>query len=276
MVATYTAGEHAAIDGFLYGRSLGEFMGTPVFTDRNFGTAIDLLTADTQLDDSHSVVLVDASAGAVTLSLPAYTAYMTRMFFRVIKIDSSTNTVTVRQRSTSTDTVNGGTSVAIRRQWGGLDVWCADDSGGSHSGSGSGVYIAVPSGARDLLDFRRLTTALTAYGATDSAITIPATDGAAGWGAAATFAVETTTPASNDLRGRVGVSAGGTPGANPTVTFVYKDGAFPVAPVPMLTRYGTAGLDWAVTAMSTTGFTATAIGTPVDGTTYRFLWALAP
>lgn len=237
-------------------------------------------TSDT-LTGIDDYIPVDASGGARVVTLPngdgaGITAFNLGAEYVILKTDSSTNAVTIRPAtwSAATDRINGSTAdLTIKQQYAGYRL-VLRAGGTSPTTNGDWQATALVPGAVDPIALRRVNSPLTAYGATDAAVVIPATDGAAGWGAAATFAVETAAPPSNDLRGKVSVSASGTPGANPTVTITYKDGAFPAAPIPMLTRFGTAGLDWVVTANSTTGFTATALGTPASGTTYRFLWTL--
>lgn len=250
--------------------------------ERNIGRYVVPRTAGTTLTGVDDYVPVDATAGAVTISLPngdgaSINNNNLGAEYIVLKTDASTNAVTITPAtwSVGTDTINGSTSsLVIKQRYAGYRLTLRSGGTGAVSNGAWEAELIVP-GAADPLAARRVGTPLTAYGATDGAVVIPAADGAAGWGAAATFAVETSDPPSNDLRGKVSVSASGTPGANPTVAVTYKDGAFAVAPLVSLTRYGTAGLDWVLTANSTTGFTATALGTPASGSTYRFLWALA-
>jgi hypothetical protein len=243
-------------------------------------SAADTLAAAT-LTGIDDYCPVDASGGAVIVTLPhantpGTTESNTGAEYVILKTDSSVNAVTITPATWSVgiDRINGSTaSLVIKQQYAGYRLVMR---AGGTSAVSNGDWQAFPliPGAVDPIAVRRISTPLTAYGATDSAVVIPAADGAAGWGATATFAVETAAPPSNDLRGKVSVSALGTPGANPTVTVTYKDGAFAVAPIPLLTRAGVGAFDWCVTGNTTTGFIATIIGTPSSGVTYRFFWKL--
>lgn len=249
--------------------------------ERNLARNVVPRTTSDTLTGIDDYIPVDASGGARVITLPngdgaGITSFNLGAEYVILKTDSSTNAITITPAtwSAATDRINGSTaSLVIKQQYAGYRLVLR---AGGTSPTTNGDWQATPlvPGAVDPIAARRVSTPLTAYGATDSAVVIPATDGAAGWGAAATFAVETAAPPSNDLRGKVSVSASGTPGANPTVAVTFKDGAFPVAPIPMICRAGTGALDWCITANTTTGFTATLLGTPTSGVTYRFFWVL--
>lgn len=95
----------------------------------------------------------------------------------------------------------------------------------------------------------------------------------AGWGATATKGV---VAGSSDLCGAVQVTAGGAGlAANPTITLTFKDGAFPVAPIPVLSRAGTGQptlqFNW---TSGTTALVMTLIGTPAGGEIFIVSWII--
>lgn len=73
---------------------------------------IDAVTASATLTASQNCVLVDASSGDITLTLPAATL---KKIFNIVRIDSSTNVVTVA--ANGTDTIFGNTSETIPYQY---------------------------------------------------------------------------------------------------------------------------------------------------------------
>lgn len=89
----------------------------------------------------------------------------------------------------------------------------------------------------------------------------------ANWGAGATVAV---TSGSRDPRFEVTVTAAGTPGANPTVTLTFKDGAWTAAPFATCQFNGGTGTTLPITWTSTaTTLVMTYPGTPVAASTYK-------
>lgn len=58
------------------------------------GPAVDLLTSDTTLTEAHEIVHVDASGGAVAITLPSASTY-NGPGYSIKKIDSSANAVTI-------------------------------------------------------------------------------------------------------------------------------------------------------------------------------------
>lgn len=92
-----------------------------------------------------------------------------------------------------------------------------------------------------------------------------------GWGTTPSAAVAA---GSKDHRGRYSVTAGTTPGANPTVAVAFKR-AFASAPFVGVSRGDvvapTTGV-WVVTARTATSFTATFVGTPVAASVYVLDW----
>jgi hypothetical protein len=74
-----------------------------------------------------------------------------------------------------------------------------------------------------------------------------------------------------DSGGAVTVNSGtGSPGANPTLSLVFHDGAWATAPIVVFSAGGPVGLVWNITSRSTTGFTVTFSGTPAASTAYGF------
>lgn len=90
------------------------------------------------------------------------------------------------------------------------------------------------------------------------------------WGTGPTVSVSGT-----DLRGEVSVTAGTTPGANPTVTITFKGGAFPSAPFAIVRRKdSTSPYEEPTWTTSTTQLVITFPATPVAGSTYTFSWVV--
>ncbi len=85
--------------------------------DRLFGGGLASLSANTTLTvDDAGLVLVNASGGARTITLPAANALGGRPIrFQIEKTDSTANTVTIQRAGT--DTIEGGTSVVLSGQW---------------------------------------------------------------------------------------------------------------------------------------------------------------
>jgi len=85
--------------------------------DRLYGGGLATYAANATLTPADAgLVLVDASGGARTITLPAANAMNARpMPFRVVKIDASANAVTVQRAGT--DTIEGATSIVIAGQW---------------------------------------------------------------------------------------------------------------------------------------------------------------
>ena len=65
--------------------------------------------------DEGNLIRVDATAGAVTITLPDVTGFTTDFRIGVVKVDASANAVNVVRAGTNT--INGGTSQAISSQW---------------------------------------------------------------------------------------------------------------------------------------------------------------
>jgi len=97
--------------------------------DRLFGGGLASLSANTTLTvDDAGLVLVNASAAARTITLPAANALGGRPIrFQIEKTDSSANTVTIQRAGA--DTIEGGTSVVLSGQW--ASVTLVSDGAGS-------------------------------------------------------------------------------------------------------------------------------------------------
>ena len=85
--------------------------------DRLYGGGLRTVVANTTLTaDDAGLVLVDATGGPRTITLPAANAMNARpMLFRVVKIDVSANAVTVQRAGM--DTIEGAASIVINGQW---------------------------------------------------------------------------------------------------------------------------------------------------------------
>lgn len=77
-------------------------------------SAVTVVTATTTLDASHGIVLVDATAGAVTINLPAASGLSGRGYV-IMKIDSSTNGVTIDPNGT--ELINGSNTKTLLNQF---------------------------------------------------------------------------------------------------------------------------------------------------------------
>lgn len=75
---------------------------------------IATITSSTVLDDTYYTVLCDASAAALTVTLPAASAEEGRLY-NIKKIDSSVNTVTIEPDGS--DTIDGDVSLVIADQY---------------------------------------------------------------------------------------------------------------------------------------------------------------
>lgn len=100
--------------------------------DRLFGGGLATYAANTTLTvDEAGLVLVNASGGARTITLPAANALGGRPIrYQIEKTDSTANTVTVQRAGT--DTIEGGTSLVLSGQWAsvmlvsdGIGAWVA-------------------------------------------------------------------------------------------------------------------------------------------------------
>jgi len=98
------------------------------------------VTASYTISQSDNVILADATGGAITLTLPPA---INKNMFRVIKIDSSGNAVTITAQGS--DTINGAATLSLTVQYDatqfssdGTTLWevSANTTGGGGGGSG--------------------------------------------------------------------------------------------------------------------------------------------
>lgn len=88
----------------------------------NLGLApITSVSGNTTLDGSYHTVLVDASGGAVTITLPA-AASNTKRIYVIKKIDSSQNPVTVDPNAS--ELIDNDSTVVINSQWNAISIHC--------------------------------------------------------------------------------------------------------------------------------------------------------
>ena len=69
---------------------------------------------NTTLETGHFTVLVDASGGARTITLPAAASH-THRIYNIKKIDVSANTITID--ANAAETIDGAATVVIAAQW---------------------------------------------------------------------------------------------------------------------------------------------------------------
>jgi hypothetical protein len=81
-------------------------------------TSTVTVTTNTTLGD-YTTVLADATSGNITLTLPAAASNVNK-FFRIKKIDSSANTITVD--GNASETIDGDTTMIISFQWSAMDI----------------------------------------------------------------------------------------------------------------------------------------------------------
>ncbi len=79
------------------------------------------ITGDTTLTISETVVLCDATAGAITVTLPAASGNTGRRFF-IKKIDSSANSVTIE--GSGSETIDDGMTAIVDSQYETLAIVC--------------------------------------------------------------------------------------------------------------------------------------------------------
>lgn len=87
----------------------------------SFGANLTALSSATTLDDTHHVVVCDASGGAFTVTLPAASG-ITRRIYHIKKTDSSANAVTVD--GNAAETIDGGATATISTQFESIMIIC--------------------------------------------------------------------------------------------------------------------------------------------------------
>ena len=133
--------------------------------------------------------------------------------------------------------------------------------------TGTGIFGATVTvtgqvvGSSDISARRLRVTQGTAFGAADAGVSLSSE-----WGTAPAFSMS-----GKDQAGRISIVTGSTPSASPTVTFTYKDGAWPTAPIPIVCRgdaIAPTTAYWSISTFGTTAFTVAFVGTPVASSTY--------
>lgn len=97
--------------------------GSTLHVNGSYQGSVAALSTNTTLGITHQVVTADASGGAVTLTIPDCVAGIIGRTYRIKKIDSSANTVTLA-RTGSDDTFDGSTSLVISNQYQSVDIVC--------------------------------------------------------------------------------------------------------------------------------------------------------
>jgi len=85
-----------------------------ILCNGSFATRVDTVSANTTLGIDHHIVLVNASGGAKTITLPNATTCAGRQYI-IKKIDSSTNAVTITPQTGQT--IDGQASISITTQY---------------------------------------------------------------------------------------------------------------------------------------------------------------
>ncbi len=85
-----------------------------ILCNGSFATRVDTVSANTTLGIDHHVVLVNASGGARTITLPNATTCAGRQYI-IKKVDSSTNAVTITPQTGQT--IDGQASISITTQY---------------------------------------------------------------------------------------------------------------------------------------------------------------
>lgn len=85
----------------------------------NAPLTIRTVTANTTVTATDQIILVDATAGAVTVTLDAATAFGKKEIF-IKKIDSSANAATIT--AAGTDTIDGAASISLATQYASADL----------------------------------------------------------------------------------------------------------------------------------------------------------
>lgn len=97
---------------------------TTLEVDGPVGKAIETVTGNTTLDNTHSTLLVNAS-GSITVTLPtAASAYNSAdkigRIYTVKKIDADADTVTID--GNGSETIDGATTAVLTKQWESIDI----------------------------------------------------------------------------------------------------------------------------------------------------------
>lgn len=149
---------------------------------QGFSLAVRSVTTNYTAVGGDAIILVNATGGAVTITLPAANqASPTGKFIQVVKIDSSANAVTI-QRAGS-DTIEGLTTINLQTQYSSVTLYS----------DGTGVWYPSPGAfSADNLSLKTVTTTYTITQSDDKVlanatggaftITLPAANSVpAGW-----------------------------------------------------------------------------------------------
>lgn len=91
----------------------------PFFPANNVWKKIQTVTINTTLNSTYSTVLVDCTAGDVTITLPTAAASYSNGYglsYIIVRLDGSANAINIVR--SGSDTINGATTVAITPQYG--------------------------------------------------------------------------------------------------------------------------------------------------------------
>lgn len=113
--------------------------------------AVSTKTADYTLTTSDAIILADAGSGAFTLTLPAASGN-TGLLFRILKIESSANAVTVD--ANASETINGATTITLERQWDAVELVCDGTGWNVTGGQDPGLrgVVGVPDVSAGVFD----------------------------------------------------------------------------------------------------------------------------
>lgn len=179
------------------------------------GNITSITASATLTADNAGLVLVDASAGAVAITLPlANSAGGAPLTCRFVRTDTSANTVTVSMQGADTDLLTGAAAsfqVAARKRltlWGdGIGHWISEISGSRQVFLASGIFVA-PAGVFEV-DY-----VCTAAGGGGGGCTTSAAGGSGGAGGTAIGTCDVTPGASYTMT----VGTGGPGGPAGTLT----------------------------------------------------------
>lgn len=119
-----TNGRLATGSSYFSGNFLGIGLTNPTATITSagsFGANITTLFTSTTLDNTYYTVLVDASSGNRTITLPSASA-SARMIYVIKKVDVSANTVTID--ANSSETIDGATTQVLSTQYASYTIQC--------------------------------------------------------------------------------------------------------------------------------------------------------
>lgn len=138
---------------FIYDVNLEEWLGQRFMAtnakndwmkEQYFGAAVDHIVSyfseDVTLDTTNYTVIIDASGGAVTVTLPSFLGIMGRRY-EIIKSDSSVNAVTIA--ASSGQTINGGATKVLSEQYAVAVLCCGSLEWKLTSVAGGGGTIPV-------------------------------------------------------------------------------------------------------------------------------------